>query len=561
MTQGTIDRDIPCRDCGYNLRSLSAIDARCPECGLDTAQSLNNWLADIDLYKSHLLSRGAKWTLLVVILRIPLMLLWTLIFQPYLLWNIFIRFRFGFSPNIFRDSAMNPVLPIAFLAVDCIAFVYLSSLRHPHIRKYLPTLAAAAVVVDLCFFGPTVMEDLVATLIVIDLVFFAAIAYFWSRDGVRIAQKAGERKLANGFAVCSAVLPFSIFPFLAALQIFILDEFTSYSAPATFGMQLATDIILIPAIVYFCYLLLVLNGRLGKTLRLARALRGSALPQRTIEPAAAIDRNILCRDCGYNLRTLLAAARCPECGRPVADSLQNWLQEIDPHKSRLLQSGATLVVFVALCHIFLALAWVATLLVPELFVPFRGVAIISEPLIPLIVLALDCFAFIAISPLRQWHVRLAVPLLALASAAWLGYSTSVSMDPLFTAVSFYILEAIFFCGIAFFWCTDALRIARLADERRLYLIFLCCAALIPLITLFFVFVSQSPLGLSHYLNRRFWLFPRPHWLNADIQVATTQILIIPVLILMSVSLLSLRSRIHATLYLAQQLEPQSLSPA
>lgn len=34
--------------------------------------------------------------------------------------------------------------------------------------------------------------------------------------------------------------------------------------------------------------------------------------------------DIPCQHCGYNLRTLLPSGRCPECGRPVRDSLISW---------------------------------------------------------------------------------------------------------------------------------------------------------------------------------------------------------------------------------------------
>jgi len=37
---------------------------------------------------------------------------------------------------------------------------------------------------------------------------------------------------------------------------------------------------------------------------------------------ATISRNLHCGNCGYNLRTLAVTARCPECGEPVAWSLE-----------------------------------------------------------------------------------------------------------------------------------------------------------------------------------------------------------------------------------------------
>jgi uncharacterized repeat protein (TIGR04138 family) len=50
----TIDGDLPCLECGYNLRSLAS-DGRCPECGLEVADSVvgsseaNDTAADVML--------------------------------------------------------------------------------------------------------------------------------------------------------------------------------------------------------------------------------------------------------------------------------------------------------------------------------------------------------------------------------------------------------------------------------------------------------------------------------------------------------------------------------
>ena len=41
--------------------------------------------------------------------------------------------------------------------------------------------------------------------------------------------------------------------------------------------------------------------------------------------------DLSCRRCGYNLRTLAEAGRCPECGSPVGLSTRgNFLQFADP---------------------------------------------------------------------------------------------------------------------------------------------------------------------------------------------------------------------------------------
>lgn len=46
---------------------------------------------------------------------------------------------------------------------------------------------------------------------------------------------------------------------------------------------------------------------------------------------AQVTEDVPCRRCGYNLRTLLVDAKCPECGTSVADSLRgNLLRDADP---------------------------------------------------------------------------------------------------------------------------------------------------------------------------------------------------------------------------------------
>ena len=50
--------------------------------------------------------------------------------------------------------------------------------------------------------------------------------------------------------------------------------------------------------------------------------------------------DVHCRNCGYNLRTLSAAGRCPECGEPVAVSIRReWLREADPKWLSMVRMG------------------------------------------------------------------------------------------------------------------------------------------------------------------------------------------------------------------------------
>ena len=56
-----------------------------------------------------------------------------------------------------------------------------------------------------------------------------------------------------------------------------------------------------------------------------------------------IDRDTPCRACGYNLCGLADTGRCPECGRPVAESLESAeLRHSDPAWLRGMATGLTI---------------------------------------------------------------------------------------------------------------------------------------------------------------------------------------------------------------------------
>lgn len=58
---------------------------------------------------------------------------------------------------------------------------------------------------------------------------------------------------------------------------------------------------------------------------------------------AAVTEDTPCRRCGYNLKTLQADAKCPECGTPVADSLRgNRLRDADPQWIERVELGIKL---------------------------------------------------------------------------------------------------------------------------------------------------------------------------------------------------------------------------
>lgn len=60
--------------------------------------------------------------------------------------------------------------------------------------------------------------------------------------------------------------------------------------------------------------------------------------------STSVSSDLNCARCGYNLRTLPVAGLCPECGSPIAESLdQNWLQNADRAWLSRLSTGAGLV--------------------------------------------------------------------------------------------------------------------------------------------------------------------------------------------------------------------------
>ena len=60
-------------------------------------------------------------------------------------------------------------------------------------------------------------------------------------------------------------------------------------------------------------------------------------------PPVAIDEDILCLSCGYNLRGLSSAGKCPECGTIINASLRgDLLKNSDPAWVRRISRGASL---------------------------------------------------------------------------------------------------------------------------------------------------------------------------------------------------------------------------
>jgi len=80
-----------------------------------------------------------------------------------------------------------------------------------------------------------------------------------------------------------------------------------------------------------------------------------------VGPDGRVQVTAPCIQCGYNLRTLLADAVCPECAYPIAQSLRgDFLRFARPNWVRGLRNGATLLIAALFC--MLALMFLAPLL-------------------------------------------------------------------------------------------------------------------------------------------------------------------------------------------------------
>ncbi|MCB9854109.1 MAG: hypothetical protein H6818_00365 [Phycisphaerales bacterium] len=123
-------------------------------------------------------------------------------------------------------------------------------------------------------------------------------------------------------------------------------------------------------------------------------MNGPIPPQTTpcvVDPVTGLVRTDLeCRRCGYNLRTLAEAGRCPECGSPVGLSTRgNFLQFADPQWVAKVAKGLQIIFAMIIVNFLVGLAagcigtltptlpvilsWVATCV--ELY----GVWLLTEP--------------------------------------------------------------------------------------------------------------------------------------------------------------------------------------
>src|SRR6185436_14704958 len=86
-------------------------------------------------------------------------------------------------------------------------------------------------------------------------------------------------------------------------------------------------------------------------------------------PTLTLDQNLPCLRCGYNLRTLPADSRCPECSTPISSSLNpNLLRYADPTWTRVLALSLSLLLLACAIQLLYTLG---LLLLPEpgFFVP------------------------------------------------------------------------------------------------------------------------------------------------------------------------------------------------
>ncbi len=110
-----------------------------------------------------------------------------------------------------------------------------------------------------------------------------------------------------------------------------------------------------------------------------------------LHPHSCVAANTLCKRCGYNLRTLTAEGRCPECGLEVAATLaQRYLRDADAGWLRRLSVGSALVLLgVTLAPVGLvAIAGAGIVRVSEPALVMFGLLLLAGPLAGLYLLSM-----------------------------------------------------------------------------------------------------------------------------------------------------------------------------
>jgi hypothetical protein len=114
-----------------------------------------------------------------------------------------------------------------------------------------------------------------------------------------------------------------------------------------------------------------------------------------LDAAGAIAVDVPCRRCGYNLRGLSPAGRCPECGQSIADSLiGDALHVADPAWLRQVVGGAWLIFWGILLTLF------------TLLIPIGVGSLLGLPMFMLLPLLLPC---IAVGMLGVWRLTAREP--------------------------------------------------------------------------------------------------------------------------------------------------------
>jgi len=100
--------------------------------------------------------------------------------------------------------------------------------------------------------------------------------------------------------------------------------------------------------------------------------------------SSAIDSDLPCRECGYNLRGLMGSGACPECGHAVAESARcNLLRDSDPtYASNLRAAAMVMIVGLGLS------AFESTLMPPTIMIEYMDVESWAALAIVLIVAAI-----------------------------------------------------------------------------------------------------------------------------------------------------------------------------
>jgi hypothetical protein len=120
-------------------------------------------------------------------------------------------------------------------------------------------------------------------------------------------------------------------------------------------------------------------------------LRSDAVVTQAVVADGVVTASVPCRRCAYNLRSLQISARCPECGAPVAVSVQgDLLRFSDPQWLQTLSSGANLLLWGIFVNIAVSVVggfvarglgpWIAPLIgVAGSVVQLYGAWLLTEP--------------------------------------------------------------------------------------------------------------------------------------------------------------------------------------